>query len=430
MSIPLDHLYHYLESLNSDDILIYRWFPHGSKKVTDLLPIKHTDAWVDRMSLPILVAHDQEPLDYELLYSQPHYYNSKLIWVNNPLYQKFLEMTPSIRSYVGILNIYDKFLLCHSEKNSKELNKFDNDFIGVYYWSHAIISRDWFRYAKHDKTLKNNPSDYKFDFLIYNRAWSGTREYRLKLLELLSQSTLENYCLTSFSPLDNEIHYTSHHFKNQNLKINTTNLESLFPPNTYSPTASASYVSNDYNTSGIEIVLETLFDDSRNHLTEKTLRPIACGKPFILASTPNSLQYLREYGFKTFSGLIDESYDAVVSPVDRLNCIVNEMRRISNLPLSTKTSLFAELNAIAAYNKNLFFSEGWQEGVISEFTNNLADGLSKLTSCKTGKYWNEFISVASTDVTSMRWWRSTIHDKTANEVVQYEELIKNLHLLQ
>jgi hypothetical protein len=46
-------------------------------------------------------------------------------------------------------------------------------------------------------------------------------------------------------------------------------------------------------------------------LTEKALRPIACGQPFILAATPGSLQYLRSYGFKTFSGYIDETYDTI-----------------------------------------------------------------------------------------------------------------------
>jgi hypothetical protein len=49
-------------------------------------------------------------------------------------------------------------------------------------------------------------------------------------------------------------------------------------------------------------VAETVFD-TRIHLTEKTLRPIACGHPFILAAGPGSLKYLQTYGFRTFSPL-------------------------------------------------------------------------------------------------------------------------------
>ena len=40
MSIPLDRLYHYIESIakeiRGDDVLIYRFFPHGSKNINDL----------------------------------------------------------------------------------------------------------------------------------------------------------------------------------------------------------------------------------------------------------------------------------------------------------------------------------------------------------------------------------------------------------
>ena len=31
MTVPLDRLYNYLESLSDHDIIIYRFYPHGSK---------------------------------------------------------------------------------------------------------------------------------------------------------------------------------------------------------------------------------------------------------------------------------------------------------------------------------------------------------------------------------------------------------------
>jgi hypothetical protein len=52
---------------------------------------------------------------------------------------------------------YSLITLSHSEKNSQELELYEqNDFIGVYYWSHALIARDWFRYAKLDPLLTIN----------------------------------------------------------------------------------------------------------------------------------------------------------------------------------------------------------------------------------------------------------------------------------
>ena len=116
-------------------------------------------------------------------------------------------------------------------------------------------------------------------------------------------------------------------------------------------------------------MLETLFDDSRLHLTEKTLRPIACAQPFILAATVGSLEYLRGYGFETFAPWIDETYDTIENPVQRLDAIVQEMKRIANL--SNKVELYQEIRKIAARNQKLFFSEAWQQSIINEFKTNL-----------------------------------------------------------
>ena len=126
------------------------------------------------------------------------------------------------------------------------------------------------------------------------------------------------------------------------------------------------------------MVLETLFDDSRLHLTEKILRPIACGQPFILAATQGSLEYLRSYGFSTFSGLIDETYDTIMDPLERLQAIVIEMKRIAQLSQKDKHKLYTELEKIASKNKQLFFSTEWQQKIIREYKSNLEVALKQL----------------------------------------------------
>ena len=93
----------------------------------------------------------------------------------------------NLRTY--ILNIYDKCILLHSEQRSTDVQKYqDSHFIPVYYWAHAIIALDWFRFAKH---VVITPANLQKQFLIYNRAWAGSREYRLKFVELLQQQNLE-----------------------------------------------------------------------------------------------------------------------------------------------------------------------------------------------------------------------------------------------
>jgi hypothetical protein len=186
--------------------------------------------------------------------------------------------------------------------------------------------------------------------------------------------------------VDSNIHYQDYKFKNENFKP-TIDLEPHFELNTFVSAASADYVSDDYNNAAIELVLETLFDDSRLHLTEKILRPIACGKPWILASTAGSLEYLRSYGFKTFGSCINEEYDTIHDPVKRLQAIVNEMVRISKLPMDQKNSLLLELQKIADYNKQRFFSQEFFDSVIDEFKQNFFAALDKLDPLRKGSRW-------------------------------------------
>lgn len=380
-------------------MLIYRWSPHGSKKIEDLIILEsvgdqyrqYTNTWIDSMMNPTMITHDQEPLQYDNFlpcmledhynrkYAGSQYYHSqhyKNIIVNMNL--RIALMTP--------LNVYDKVLLCHSEQNSKELKKYeDAGFIGVYYWCHAIIARDWFRYAQYDPKIRDYNLDLiEQDFLVYNRAWAGSREYRLKFVEMLLNSGLNNVCQTSFSDTDSGIHYTDYVFKNPELAINQFDLHQYLPKNVATSQYSADYESDDYIKSGIEVVLETLFDDSRNHLTEKTLRPIACGKPFMLVSSPGSLAYLRSYGFKTFNELIDESYDTISDPIERLTAVISEMKRLSALSANDKKALWQKLHAIANYNKELFFSEGWHQTIENEYIENLTNALHQLEQTKLG----------------------------------------------
>jgi hypothetical protein len=286
------------------------------------------------------------------------------------------------------VNIYDSILLVHSEQNSKEVDTYSqHGFIPVYYWSHALIAADWFRYAEHDPVLQHDTTTFTQDFLIYNRAWSGTREYRLTFIDKLVQAGLTKNCRTSFAPVDSDLHYGQHRFANPALAITRTDLETVLPPNTHDSRASADYNNQDYAQTGMEIVLETLFNDSRWHLTEKALRPIACGKPFMLVATAGSLEYLRSYGFETFGDYIDESYDLETDPVARLTAVIQEMSRITALSSADKIVLWNQLHQIAARNKQRFFSTEWRTSVVQEYVDNMNHAVTTMHQSCTGRLW-------------------------------------------
>jgi hypothetical protein len=382
MSIPLDRLYHYIESIaqeiRKDNVVIYHFYPHGSKKVNDLLPLReyfHLDFYIT----PHLYCNDQEPLDYA---AYPNL--CRMLPKHKQLLESFnIPLPPDTNFSEKLNNIYDYGLLLHSEQHSSNLQQYkNNNFIPVYYWSHAVIALDWFRYANH---VKQNKKVNK-TFLIYNRAWSGTREYRFGFTDRVIQNNMVEHCLMRISPIDSTVdkHYDLHQFEHPEWRP-TNVIEKYFPICKADSTYSADFDLTDYETTDIEIVLETLFDDQRIYLTEKILRPIAVGQPFILAGTPNSLKYLRSYGFKTFSDCWDESYDMMTDSIERMNKITDIMKNISCMSSAKREKMLVRAHAIADHNKQYFFSNEFQNLIINELKQNLNLAFEELESRNTSK---------------------------------------------
>jgi len=250
-----------------------------------------------------------------------------------------------------------------------------------------VIARDWFRFAEH---LEQNKKS-KNIFLIYNRAWGGTREYRLKFADLAIEKNLQDFCQTTVNSVDPElqIHYNFHNFINPNWKPNTQ-IEQFFPQSVSHSSYSADFEIKDYESTDIEIVLETLFDDSRIHLTEKSLRPIACGQPFIIAGTAGSLQYLKSYGFQTFSDVWDESYDHESDSVKRLEAVTNLMKDISQWSSDVRKDKLKKAQQIAQHNKQHFFSQQFMNQIILELKQNLNQGFEELNQCNNIDWLNRW----------------------------------------
>jgi len=386
MNIPLDRLYHFIDNIASeiygDCVVIYRFWPHGSKNIDNLVQLLDDySSWYSQIRFPAIWCNDQEPLDYEFYSKHVKIFNSS--W-SSILKSVNLYRPPKNLNYFR--NMFEKNILLHSEKRSNNLEKYqaNNELIPVYYWSHAIIARDWFRYAEHEIFQKCT----KKTFLIYNRAWSGTREYRLRFSDLLIERGLIDQCQTSCNPVDPElnIHYANHEFNNPTWRP-TNVLENFLLPTNADATSSADFNTTDYETTDIEVVLETLFDNDRLHLTEKSLRPIACGQPFILAGTHGSLEYLRGYGFKTFDSIWDESYDLIEDPEKRLTAIVDLMQQIATWDELTKKNKLIQAQEIADYNQQWFFSQNFFALIIDELKTNLKLAFEELDRCNNFKRW-------------------------------------------
>jgi len=449
MSIPLDNLYHWVEGLLPTPACVYVFRPHGSKKISDLVWLKEYNLKT-KFQLPGVIMHDQEPLDWNLYnspvqwqqywkekYSTPRWKekfeshddfikedknNNDINWIvfspefYNLNYKYLSEF--NLKSEILRRNaiIYDQTILVHSEKNSVDLKHYqNNEFLCVHYWAHAIIARDWYRFAEHDARLLGDTNPQKV-FLIYCRDWSHRREYRLKFLELLIENNLHHASQTSVMHVNSdEVHFSNYEFLNSKFNLNNPQLIDLIPTNTVSSASSADYDYTDFISTQISVILETVFDDGRIHLTEKTLKPIACGHPFILAAGSGALDYIRSYGFKTFAPWIDESYDQESDSLKRMEKIMWSMTQIQNLQGQEREDFFQEMKSIAEFNKKHFFSDAFFNQVKNELKNNLNLAAQQVTKSR-GKHYLK--------------WLTLMKNNKMLDIIRGKRKIATLHLRQ
>ena len=87
--------------------------------------------------------------------------------------------------------------------------------------------------------------------------------------------------------------------------------------------------------------------------TEKTWKPIIAGHPFIALSNSRHYTYLRELGFQTFNGIIDETWAGMTRWPDAVRWMVKE---IGKLLKSDLDQFVHECNEITTHNKKQFWA--------------------------------------------------------------------------
>ncbi len=351
-----------------------------------------------------VILHDHEPLNFD--FYDPDYLDQNIptwlinnmsgmqnYWINDAVRQRWIGKNLCFIRDGG--TVYDRNILVHSELNSSQVVRYrDQGLTDVYWWSHAIIARDWYRYAELDPMLEFLPDRFELDFNIYNRAWSGTREYRLKFADMLLEQGLIDGCNIKFSTHDNGTHYLDHQYRNPRFRPDHD--LSVLPINDAISCASASYSVDDYRRCWFDVVLETVFDDTRLHLTEKILRPIACGKPFILVAPAGSLALLKHYGFKTFGEFIDESYDQESDPMLRMQMIVRTMKQISEMSENQRLQITHLSAQLARLNRQRFFSLEFFTDVMTELSDNIEKAQNECDQHRLGQSFREFRKLAAT----------------------------------
>ena len=114
------------------------------------------------------------------------------------------------------------------------------------------------------------------------------------------------------------------------------------------------------------VVNETVYFGRRNHLTEKTFKPICLQMPFIMVSAAGSLEYLRSYGFKTFDSVWNEDYDQETDDLLRMEKIARLIKELDDLSPGEKQQIHRHVAPAVVHNFQHFYGADfshilWQE---------------------------------------------------------------------
>lgn len=161
-----------------------------------------------------------------------------------------------------------------------------------------------------------------------------------------------NHCpmdqLPGFVWEDDYVYNNSKDVRHINCNINyhgaVTSLGNIIPISTYNQTA-------------FSILSETEHNNSVYMLTEKTAKVTLGRRVFVAFAGQGFLQLLRDAGFRTFDGIIDESYDLIENDQDRWQAAFDQVIRLCD---SDQETVLAQAKPILEHNFNLIMYHHWQ----------------------------------------------------------------------
>jgi hypothetical protein len=339
---------HLLEPVHVD---CWYYYPWGT---TDFLSRNELQLNSDENKNHVLFHFDQEPL------------------FSNNLGKLYDEIKDAWKNYKVVK------ILANSEHSSlkKQICK-ERSMLNWYFFYHGFAALDWFRDAKYmqqEYPIKNA-------FLSFNHMFKN-RWYRLAMLARLLDKKITHKGSISFHTTQAEIlaglcdSNTQLSLTSRNLiQNNIHNLSDLpwqldaVPINGDLSARFGRHELQLWQSSLWHIVNETVFYEPKLHLTEKVFKPIVAKRPFVLAAAPGNLAYLRSYGFQTFDHWIDESYDHIQDPDQRLDAIANEIARFAHMSLDELRHIRHDMMSVLEHNKQHFFGQ-FREIIVNELVDN------------------------------------------------------------
>jgi len=135
-----------------------------------------------------------------------------------------------------------------------------------------------------------------------------------------------------------------------------TSIDHLLPIQGFDTSIEYRDISTDvFLDSYLSIVTETFFTGPL-YFSEKIFNSMLYNHFFIYLGPPHSLKYLRSLGFKTWAHIIDESYDDIENPAERLYAVNRSLTDFLSNSLDEIKQIYIENLDVINHNRNLVLS--------------------------------------------------------------------------
>jgi hypothetical protein len=249
-----------------------------------------------------------------------------------------------------------------------------------YYFYHGWACKDWFR--GYDKTflipraVNRAPTH---TFMSPNRIVAGKRDHRVLFLYNVFQQGLEKNYISAprTCPYEHvDISQIALKYNNIYPDIEQVFLAAELPrlfAGEETQIMTSCWLGNyaEAQDSLVYVPTETVYFGKRLHITEKTFKAIALEMPFVLVAPAGSLEYMRSYGFKTFAGIFDESYDVETDDSRRIEKVTRLLKDLDTLSVAERQQIHRACLPIVQHNFEHFYGQGLENILWPELINML-----------------------------------------------------------
>jgi len=294
-----------------------------------------------------------------------------LLWDQEPIHPDVHSDT--FDRFCEVFQVQKRRRLITSEKDSEFVDWACQryGFESSYYFFHAWATLDWYRGYDHSylwRPFRDRQPDSTF--LCPNNIIGGKRKHRLHLFSELDVRNIISGNLVSFPARCPYEHKGV---------IELCREYGISTPHTSLPLRidqGTNFHNNSHkidmwslaDRSLLHVITETVYEGRRQHLTEKTFKPIVLQQPFVMVGCRNSLEYLRSYGFRTFYDFWDESYDQADDD-QRIRLVADLLHDIHLLSDREKRDLQRHLAPVVEHNFRWFYGREFQDLLWKELQN-------------------------------------------------------------